>query len=620
MTTGSLRSETGLLDALREPADLRRMRPEQLVALAAEIRQRLISVVVESGGHLGPNLGVVELRIAVHRCFCSPQDAIVWDTGHQAYVHKMLTGRAAQLPSLRQTGGLSGYPSRAESRHDLVENSHASTSLCYVDGLAKGFALTGADRRAVAVIGDGALTGSMSWEALNNIGAGGRPLVVVLNDNGRSYAPTAGALPAHLTALRQGSTQPNLFEQLGFTYLGPVDGHDIAAVEEALIAARAVDGPVLVHCVTRKGAGYGPAETDEADCLHTVSPKAPAGSTASAPSAGPKPPKWTEVFADELLAVGERRDDVVAVTAAMLRPTGLYPFSLRFPDRVFDVGIAEQHAVTSAAGLAMAGLHPVVALYSTFLNRAFDQVLMDVGLHRLPVTFMLDRSGITGPDGPSHHGMWDVSALSLVPGMRLAAPRDAVRLRELFAEALADDRGPTALRYPKDRTGDTLPTRGRIGDTDVLTGPQPARDVLLVPIGSLADAALAAARRLHRRGIPTTVVDPRWLTPIDPALVLVASSYRVVVTVEDNAVSGGFGDGLARAMRTAARSTELVTLGLRPGYVGVGERADLLHAHGLDADGIEAAVCAARTRLLVHGSAQTGTAQQPMLLRVSRLK
>jgi len=586
-----------LLDAIRDPADLRRLPADRLPALAAQIRQRLIDVVVETGGHLGPNLGVVELTMAIHRSFESPRDAIVWDTGHQAYVHKMLTGRVAGLASLRQAGGLSGYPSRAESPHDVVENSHASTSLGYADGLAKGFALTGGGRQVVAVIGDGALTGGMSWEALNNIGAGRRRVVIVVNDNGRSYSPTAGALPAHLARLRAGDTDGNLFEQLGLDYLGPVDGHDVVAVERALRRARENDGPVVVHCLTRKGAGYPPAEADEADCLHTVSPK-PAGGATGAASAVPAGPKWTDVFAEQLVTVGEQRPDVVAVTAAMLRPTGLYPFSQRFPDRVFDVGIAEQHAVTSAAGLAMAGLHPVVALYSTFLNRAFDQVLMDVGLHRLPVTFALDRSGITGPDGPSHHGMWDVSALSLVPGMRVAAPRDAQRLRELLDEAVADERGPTALRYPKDRAGEDLPARGHIGGTDVLTAPQPARDVLLVPIGSLAAAALAAAHRLHRRGIPTTVVDPRWLAPVDPALVQVAASYRLVVTMEDNAVAGGFGDGFARAVRAAGYSTTLLTLGLRPGYVGVGERAEVLAAHGLDPSGVESAVRTARARLL----------------------
>ncbi|HET7071423.1 MAG TPA: 1-deoxy-D-xylulose-5-phosphate synthase, partial [Nocardioides sp.] len=401
MTGPPIALETGrLLDTITDPDDVRRLAADDLPRLAQEIRAELVERVTERGGHLGPNLGVVELSIALHRVFRSPHDALVWDTGHQAYVHKMLTGRVPGFTRLRQRGGLSGYPNRSESVHDIVENSHASTALSYADGLAKGFALAGTpERRIVAVVGDGALTGGMAWEALNNIGAAPeRPVVVVLNDNGRSYDPTAGRLPRHLAELREHTAAGNLFEALGFVYLGPVDGHDVGMVERALRAARVVRHPVVVHVVTRKGEGYPPAEHDEADRFHTVSP-AGAGSTA---------PGWTSIFGAELERLGDERSDLVAVTAAMMRPTGLYPFGRRFPDRVFDVGIAEQHAVTSAVGLATAGMHPVVAIYATFLNRAFDQVLMDASLHRAPITFVLDRAGITGPDGASHHGIWDL--------------------------------------------------------------------------------------------------------------------------------------------------------------------------------------------------------------------
>jgi len=580
----------GLLDRLRGPEDLRAMPVAELPALAAEIRQRLIAQVCRRGGHLGPNLGVVELSIALHRCFNSPRDAIVWDTGHQCYVHKMLTGRQDRFGELRTADGLSGYPSRRESAHDLVENSHASTALSYADGLAKGFALRGADRRVVAVVGDGALTGGMCWEALNNIGQARRAIVVVLNDNGRSYAPTTGVLARHLAALRTGSAGPNLFETLGFEYLGPVDGHDVGAVESALRAARARDVPVVIHCMTRKGYGYGPAETDQADCLHTV--RAGTGS-ASAPSG----PTWTAVFGDELAAIGARDGGVVAITAAMLRPTGLLPFAQAFPERVYDVGIAEQHAVTSAAGLAMAGMKPVVAVYSTFLNRAFDQVLMDVALHRLPVTFALDRAGITGVDGPSHHGMWDVSMLGQIPGMRIAAPRDAVRLRQLLDEAIADQRGPTALRYPSGIAPEQIPAFGCLGSADLLTAPEPASEVLLVPVGALAAATLDAAAKLRAGGVAAAVADPRWILPVDPALTRAAARYRLVVTIEDNAASGGFGDAFARSLRASGQPTALLTLALADGFAPARERAGVHRQHGLDADGIAGQVEAELSRI-----------------------
>jgi len=580
-------SEPDLLAGIESPDDVRRLPVAQLPILAEQIRRELIEKVSATGGHLGPNLGVVELTIALHRVFCSPHDRLVWDTGHQAYVHKMLTGRLSGFDSLRQSGGLSGYPSREESEHDLVENSHASTSLAHADGLAKAFALTGArDRRVVAVIGDGALTGGMAWEALNNIAAApSRPVVIVLNDNGRSYGPTAGRLPVHLRALREGSAAGNLFEDLGLAYVGPVDGHDIGAVEHGLRAAAALHHPVVVHVVTRKGEGHPPAEHDEADRMHTISAVAPA-------TTGSKAPDWTTVFGDELAALAESRSDLVAVTAAMLRPTGLFGFAQRFPERVFDVGIAEQHAVTSAAGLAAGGLHPVVAIYSTLLNRAFDQVLMDAALHRLPITFVLDRSGITGPDGPSHHGMWDVSLLGLVPGMRVAAPRDAVRLREQLAECLGYD-GLSALRFPRGKCGADIPARARWGSGEVLTDPDGDADVLLLPVGPLATAALAAAAELERRGVSARVVDPGWTQPLDPVLAERARAHRLVVTIEDNAPAGGFGEAVARALREPGRGpTPIVrTLALpERAFVPAGSRGELLASHGLDAPGITRAV------------------------------
>ncbi|HEX3930864.1 MAG TPA: 1-deoxy-D-xylulose-5-phosphate synthase [Nocardioides sp.] len=577
-------ADGSLLAGITCPDDVRRVPVADLPRLAAEIRAELVDTVTAAGGHLGSNLGVVELTLVLHRVFRSPRDAIVWDTGHQSYVHKLLTGRREAFATLRRRGGLSGYPSRAESVHDLVENSHASTSLSYADGLAKGFRLTGAhERRVVAVIGDGALTGGMAWEALNNLGAApDRPVVVVLNDNGRSYDPTAGRLPAHLTELREGTAGGNLFEELGLAYVGPFDGHDVEAVECGLRAAAALHHTVVVHVVTRKGEGYPAAELDEADRLHTVPP--------TENSHRPCGPAWTSVFAEELERLGEERADLVAVTAAMTRPTGLHPFALRFPDRVFDVGIAEQHAVTSAVGLATAGLHPVVAIYATFLNRAFDQVLMDAALHRAPVTFVLDRAGVTGPDGASHHGIWDIALFGLVPGARLAAPRDAVRLRELLGECVAYD-GPTALRFPRGTAIEEIPARDRWGTADVLAIGS-ATDVLVVAAGPLAEPALDAAAQLEADGIGTTVVDPRWLLPLEPELVARAASYRVVVTVEDGAPSGGFGEQVARALRTACcgRGPAVRCMALpERSFVPAGGRGELLHEHGIEATGIAAA-------------------------------
>ncbi|HKD98695.1 MAG TPA: 1-deoxy-D-xylulose-5-phosphate synthase [Micromonosporaceae bacterium] len=565
-----------MLDDITCPADLRDLPESVLPDLAAEIRARLVDTVGRTGGHLGPNLGVVELTIALHRVFDSPRDAILWDTGHQAYVHKMLTGRTGRMGTLRQAGGISGYPLRAESDHDLVENSHASTALCYLDGMAKAFAISGQhDRAAVAVVGDGALTGGMCWEALNNIAAAPhRPVVIVLNDNGRSYAPTAGAVGIHLAALREGATS-SVFEQLGLHYLGPVDGHDVAAVETALRKARDLATPTVVHCVTRKGLGYPPAEADQAEKMHSIGP---IGTT-------PKQ-TWTDVFGTEMLALGEDRPDVVALSAAMIGPTGLQRFADRYPDRTFDVGIAEQHAVTSAAGLSMGGLHPVVCIYSTFLNRAFDQLLMDVALHRLPVTFVLDRAGITGTDGPSHHGMWDLTLLGTVPGMRVAAPRDGEQLRRQLREAVAWSDGPTALRFPKADVADPLPAVDRVGGADVLRAG--ADDLLMIAVGAMAGAALSAAEILAASGVSATVVDPRWPVPVDATLVEAAAGFRRVVTVEDGGRHGGYGDSYARALRAADIDTAVYQAALDQRFVPHGARGAILSDNALDGPGLAA--------------------------------
>jgi 1-deoxy-D-xylulose-5-phosphate synthase len=579
---------TSLLAGVRSPAELQALPAEELPALAAEIRAELVAAVSSSGGHLGPNLGVVELTIAVHRVFDSPRDPILFDTGHQAYVHKLLTGRAGSMERLRRAGGLSGYPSRAESEHDLVENSHASTALSYADGLAKAVAVSGEpDRCVVAVVGDGALTGGMCWEALNNIGASaGRPLVIVLNDNGRSYGPTVGAVARHLAELRSGRSGPSLFTALGLRYLGPVDGHDIGALEGALREARGYGAATVVHCVTQKGHGYQPAETEPADRMHTIGPV----------RVDVEGPSWTSVFAQELRTLGIERPDIVGVTAAMLRPTGLHLLAERFPERVYDVGIAEQHAVTSAAGLATAGLHPVVAVYATFLNRAFDQVLLDVALHRLPVTFVLDRAGITGSDGPSHHGMWDLSLLGLVPGLRVAAPRDAQRLRDLLREAVAECDGPTALRFPKAEVGADVAAMDTVGCADVLAARDRA-DVLLVAVGPMAEVAVEAGRRLDRVGVSTMVVDPRWVLPVDPALAALADTHRLVVTLEDNGCAGGYGDAFCRALRACGADVEVLTLGLDQRFIAHGNRADILAEQGLDPTQVTDAVTSRLSRV-----------------------
>ncbi|MEH0400700.1 1-deoxy-D-xylulose-5-phosphate synthase [[Kitasatospora] papulosa] len=595
MTEFSEAPMTGQLTAMKEhdltaidgPQAVRRLQTGQLEVLAEDIRTFLIETVCASGGHLGPNLGVVELTIALHRVFDSPRDAILFDTGHQAYVHKILTGRAAGFDRLRQAGGLSGYPSRSESEHDWYENSHASASLSYADGLAKANELRGrTDRSVVAVIGDGAMTGGMAWEALNNIGASERPVVVVLNDNGRSYAPTSGALANHLYTLkRPGDPAPTgwavttVFTQLGFTYLGPVDGHDIGALQATLEQARLLRQPVLVHAVTVKGSGFGPAEGDEADCLHAVG-TVDAVTGRPIATTSPPAPSWTSFFGHALLELADEREELVAVTAAMLRPAGLYPMAVKYPDRVFDVGIAEQHAVTSAAGLAMGGFHPVVALYSTFLTRAADQVLMDVALHRLPVTFVLDRAGVTGPDGASHHGMWDASLLGMVPGLRIAAPRDGCQLRALLREATAHDEGPTAIRFPKGVPGKDIEAVRHMDGVDVLSEGG-IRDVLLLSYGPMAPMCLQAAQQLTRQGIGVTVADPRWAAPVAPGLLDLAAGHRLVITVEDNSRAGGLGDTFAMCLRDHAITTPVHVLGLPRAFLAHGRREELLTRAGL---------------------------------------
>ena len=605
-----------LLDSITEPADLRGLSQEQLTQLAAEIRQFLIEQVSQTGGHLGPNLGVVELTLAAHRVFDSPREPIVFDTGHQAYVHKIVTGRRDRFPTLRQRHGLSGYPSRAESEHDWVENSHASTALSYAYGLAQAIRQQRREGTVLAIVGDGSLTGGMAWEALNNIAAeDDLPLVILVNDNGRSYTPTVGGLAKQLAGLRTnpryeqvldvvkrnvskapliGSAAYDLlhgikiglkdmvapqgmFADLGLKYVGPVNGHDILAVERALTQAKQFGRPVLVHCLTKKGNGFKAAEDHEEDRFHAVG-KIDARTGESLASAAA--PTWTDVFADELVQVGRLNRRVVAITAAMTYPTGLHRFAEAYPDRCFDVGIAEQHAVTSAAGMAMGGLHPVIALYSTFLNRAFDQVLLDVALHRCGVTFVLDRSGVTGPDGASHHGMWDLSLLQLVPGLHLAAPRDAPRLREALRTAVGIDDAPTAIRYSKEPVPADLPAVDCVDGVDVLLRTEQPR-VLVVAWGQFAATGIAVGQRLADQGIGVTVVDPVWALPVNPALLRLAAAHEQVITIEDNGIVGGCGARLAQELRLADIATPLREFGIAQEFLDHGSRAELLTELGL---------------------------------------
>ncbi|MER8013832.1 1-deoxy-D-xylulose-5-phosphate synthase [Streptomyces griseoluteus] len=604
-----------ILESIRGPRDLKALSQDDLGELSAEVRAFLVEAVSRTGGHLGPNLGVVELAIALHRVFESPVDRIVWDTGHQSYVHKLLTGRQ-DFSKLRGKGGLSGYPSREESEHDIVENSHASTSLGWADGLAKAHQVLGEPGHVVAVIGDGALTGGMAWEALNNIAAAkDRPLIIVVNDNERSYAPTIGGLANHLATLRttDGYEQvlawgkealqrtpvvggllyeaahgakkgfkdafapQGMFEDLGLKYVGPIDGHDIGAVESALRRAKRFHGPVLVHCLTEKGRGYPPALAHEEDHFHTVGVMDPLTCAPLSPAGGPS---WTSVFGEEIVRIGEEREDVVAITAAMLHPVGLGPFAARFPDRVWDVGIAEQHAAVSAAGLATGGAHPVVAVYATFLNRAFDQLLMDVALHRCGVTFVLDRAGITGVDGASHNGMWDMSILQVVPGLRIAAPRDAAQLRAQLREAVAVDDAPTLVRFPKESVGPEIPAVGQVGGMDVLHRDDEP-DVLLVAVGVMAPVCLQAASLLGARGINCTVVDPRWVKPVDPALPGIAAGHRLVAVVEDNSRAAGVGSAVALALGDADVDVPVRRFGIPDQFLAHAKRSEVLADIGL---------------------------------------
>ena len=622
------------LESIEQPSDLRALSVAELNLLAEEIRAFLISSVSRTGGHLGPNLGVVELTLALHRVFDSPRDRIIFDTGHQSYVHKLLTGRQDAFSTLRQPGGLSGYPSRAESPHDWVENSHASASLSWAEGMAKGFRLRGDDRYVVAVIGDGALTGGMVWEALNNIAVQrDLRLVIIVNDNGRSYTPTVGGIATQLQGLgkqlsairtdrryerflawvkervkalpkigpmaygilhgikmgvRDVLVPQGMFTDLGLKYLGPVDGHDVDAVELALHQAKGFDGPVLVHCITQKGRGFAAAEEHEEDRFHAVGQF---DEVTGESFADPSVRTWTHAFGDELARIGATDDRVVALTAAMLHPTGLDRFARHFPDRVFDVGIAEQHAVASAAGLATSGLHPVVAVYATFLNRAFDQLLMDVALHRQGVTFVLDRAGVTGPDGASHNGMWDLSLLGLVPGLRLTAPRDEERLCQALRLAVTVDDAPTVLRYSKEALPEPLPAIDARGSVDVLfSGPEAvdsaapaATGVLVVGYGQFCGLAVEVGRRLTAQGIGATVVDPVWALPVSPDLLQLAGEHALVITIEDGGLAGGLGSRLSQEARAAGIDTPLREFGIPQDFLPQGDRAGLLEALGLTA-------------------------------------
>ena len=610
-----------MLETIKSPADLQGLSYEQLTELSAEIRQFLITKVSKTGGHLGPNLGVVELTIAIHRIFDSPKDVVLFDTGHQSYVHKILTGRADQFDGLRQRGGIAGYPNRAESEHDVIENSHASTALSWGDGISRGFAITNQiDRSVVVVVGDGALTGGMSWEALNNIAASNdRNLVVIVNDNERSYSPTIGGLATYLATLRvtrgyekfldwgkevltktpvvgnpiyetlHGMKKgikdiiapQGMFEDLGLKYVGPIDGHDLVAMERALTQAKEFGQPVLVHVITEKGKGHQPAIEDQAEKFHAVGVVDPETGT----PLGKSTTSWTNIFSEEMLAIGEEREDIVALTAAMLGPTGLDKFQEKFPMRTIDVGIAEQHAVTSAAGLAFTGLHPVIAVYSTFLNRAFDQLLLDVALHKAGVTFVLDRSGVTGDDGPSHHGIWDLALTGIIPTMRVAAPRDASRLRETLREALEVSDAPTAIRFPKGAVTKDIPAFERRDGVDVLYRGESA-DVLLVSIGAMAAIAVEAASQAYREGVGVTVIDPRWVKPIPESLITMARRYKSVVVLEDGIKHAGIASSISEAFREAGLNVAIHSIGIPLEFIEHSKRSEILDDLGINAQRI----------------------------------
>ena len=628
-----------MIDSIKSPEDIKGLSQEELVSLAQEIRTFLIEKVSKSGGHLGPNLGVVELTLALHRVFASPRDVILFDTGHQSYVHKIVTGRAGDFDLLRQRGGIAGYPNRSESEHDVIENSHASTALSWGDGISRGFSITGqSDRSVVVVVGDGALTGGMSWEALNNIAsAKDRNLVLVVNDNERSYSPTVGGVATYLSTLRvtQGYERfldwgkevlhktpvvgapiyetlhgvkkgikdivapQGMFEDLGLKYMGPIDGHDFPALERALAQAKQFGEPVLVHVITEKGRGHQPAIEDEAEKFHAVGVVDPTTGVPVTKSTR----TWTKVFSDELVDIGAEREDIVAVTAAMLGPTGLDKFAAAFPDRTIDVGIAEQHAVTSAAGMAFAGLHPVVAVYSTFLNRAFDQLLLDVALHKAGVTFVLDRAGITGDDGPSHHGIWDMALTGIVPTLHLAAPRDSARLKEVLREAIAISDAPTVIRFPKGAVPADIPAFERRDGIDVLYRGESA-DVLLISVGAMATMSVEAASQAYREGVGVTVIDPRWVKPLPQSLIAMADRYKSVVVVEDGIAHGGIASALSEMFRKAGLDTPIHSIGVPLVFIEHSKRSEILGDLGITAQNI--------SREIVEWSSSTLKAEMPL--------
>ncbi|MFZ4065780.1 MAG: 1-deoxy-D-xylulose-5-phosphate synthase [Rhodoluna sp.] len=611
-----------ILNGITKPSDLKNLTNSEMSSLAQEIREYLVKTITSTGGHLGPNLGVVELTLAIHRVFDSPNDRIIFDTGHQSYVHKLVTGRT-DLSNIRTKGGIAGYPQRSESEHDVVESSHASSSLSWADGISRAYKLTGqGDRAVVAVIGDGALTGGMAWEALNNItDDNDRKLIIVVNDNGRSYAPTIGGLARYLNEVRTepmyrkmyrssrkffsrfgvpgrllfstvrgagkgllGTFAPkSMFPNLDIKYIGPIDGHDLEAMEQALRQAEKFEAPVIVHAITQKGRGFTLAEEDTEDQFHAVGQIDPLTGKSLETKSGPS---WTSVFSEEIVSLADKNENIVGITGAMLIPVGLKKFADRFPDRVFDVGIAEQHAVTSSAGLAFGGLHPVVAIYATFMNRAFDQVLMDVALHNAGVTFVLDRAGVTGPDGASHHGMWDLALLQIVPGIEIAAPRDATTLREELGEAIAINDRPTVLRFPKGSAPDEISYLRRLKDGVDVLSEAPSKDVLIVSVGAMAPVALRVAELLAAQGIGATVIDPRWVVPVRESVLDLASKHRLVVTLEDGVRVGGIGTRIRQDLRAAQIDTALNELGLPDEFLEHASRAEIMDRVGLTAQSI----------------------------------